>query len=358
MGVLQGKRMVRVGVLVASAVLVCPAVFATTVQMDTSKGVIELELNEKAAPITVENFLKYVKSGHYNGTIFHRVMDGFMVQGGGFNAQMRELNTAHKPIELESKNGLKNERGSIAMARTRVPNSARAQFFINVKNNPNLDAPNPDGHGYAVFGKVTKGMDVVDAIKKVKVGNQIPHANVPVELPVIEKATLEGKHKVRVQTSVGNMVFQLDAAKAPITVKNFEQYVKDGHYNGTVFHRVMKDFVVQAGGLDKQLVEKKTRKPIKLEASNGLKNLKGTLSMARMQSPDSATSQFFINVQDNPNLDAKKPQTDGYAVFGKVIEGMDVVEKIRNLKTYNIAPHHQNVPVEPVLIKSVKIIKK
>lgn len=329
---------------------------AATVRMQTSKGDIELELNEKAAPVTVKNFLRYVKAGHYDGTIFHRVIDGFMIQGGGFNRQMRELETAHPAIKLESRNGLKNARGTIAMARTNVPDSARAQFFINVKDNPGLDAPKPDGNGYAVFGKVTSGMKVVDAIKGVKTGTQMPHANVPVDLPVIEKATLEGKHRVRLKTSMGDIVLQLNAGKAPLSVKNFEQYVKDGHYAGTVFHRVMKDFVIQAGGLDRNLAEKKTRDAIKLEADNGLKNVRGSVAMARTQNPDSATAQFFINVKDNPNLDASKANGAGYAVFGKVIEGMDVVEKIRQLKTYNISPH-QNVPAQPVLIKSIKIVK-
>lgn len=331
-------------------------VLAATVSMQTSKGVMELELDAKAAPVTVANFLKYAKAGHYDGTIFHRVIDGFMIQGGGFNQQMRELETAHPAIKLEANNGLKNTRATIAMARTPVPDSARAQFFINVKDNPSLNAPSPDGHGYAVFGRVTKGMEVVDAIKGVKTATQIPHANVPEELPVITKATMQGKHKVRLQTTVGDMVLQLNADKAPLSVKNFEQYVKDGHYNGTVFHRVIKDFVIQAGGMDAQLKEKKTRKAIRLEADNGLKNTKGTVAMARTSAPDSATAQFFINVKDNPNLDASKANGAGYAVFGKVITGMDVVEKIRQLKTYNIAPH-ENVPIEPVVIQKVTIIK-
>lgn len=333
-------------------------VLAATVSMQTSKGDIELELDAKAAPVTVANFLKYAKAGHYDGTIFHHVIDGFMIQGGGFNQQMRELETAHPPIKLEANNGLKNTRATIAMARTLVPDSARAQFFINVKDNPSLNASGLrlGSDGYAVFGRVTKGMEVVDAIKGVKTATQIPHANVPEELPVITKATMQGKHRVRLQTTLGDIVLRLNAEKAPLSVKNFEQYVKDGHYNGTVFHRVIKDFVIQAGGMDAQLKEKKTRKPIRLEADNGLKNTKGTVAMARTQAPDSATAQFFINVKDNPNLDASKTNGAGYAVFGKVIAGMDVVEKIRQLKTYNIAPH-ENVPVEPVVIQKVTIIK-
>ena len=131
-----------------------------------------------------------MKDGHYNGTIFHRVIDGFMIQGGGFNADMRERET-RAPIKLEAGNGLRNTRGTVAMARTRDPNSATAQFFINVADNANLDAPRPDGHGYAVFGRVTQGMDVIDKIRAVQTGNRGPHQNVPVTPITITQATLE-----------------------------------------------------------------------------------------------------------------------------------------------------------------------
>ena len=156
----------------------------------TSLGDFTVELYPAKAPETVKNFLQYVKDKHYDGTVFHRVIDGFMIQGGGFNAEMQQKPT-RAPIVLESKNGLKNERGTLAMARTGIPDSATAQFFINVVDNGNLDAPRPDGHGYAVFGKVVEGMDVVDRIKGVAVKNAGPHQNVPVEPVIIKKATLE-----------------------------------------------------------------------------------------------------------------------------------------------------------------------
>ena len=149
-----------------------------------------LTLDAAKAPVTVANFVQYVKDGHYNGTIFHRVIDGFMIQGGGFNADMRERET-RAPIKLEAGNGLRNTRGTVAMARTRDPNSATAQFFINVADNANLDAPRPDGHGYAVFGRVTQGMDVIDKIRAVQTGNRGPHQNVPVTPITITQATLE-----------------------------------------------------------------------------------------------------------------------------------------------------------------------
>jgi cyclophilin family peptidyl-prolyl cis-trans isomerase len=155
------------------------------VVMDTSMGAITIELNRAKAPITVDNFLKYTDDGFYNGTIFHRVMDNFMIQGGGFEPGMTQKKT-RKPIQNEAKNGLKNKRGTIAMARTPNPHSASAQFFINVKDNAPLDYPSRDGWGYCVFGKVTTGMDVVDKIKKVATTKKGPHANVPVEDVIIK----------------------------------------------------------------------------------------------------------------------------------------------------------------------------
>jgi cyclophilin family peptidyl-prolyl cis-trans isomerase len=141
--------------------------------IETNKGNIEVELDFENAPITAENFLSYVESGHYEGTIFHRVMSNFMIQGGGFTPDGNQKDTM-KPIKLESQNGLKNLRGTIAMARTNVPDSATSQFFINTKDNSFLDYA-PGNPGYAVFGKVINGMEVVDEIEKVKTGNRGPH---------------------------------------------------------------------------------------------------------------------------------------------------------------------------------------
>lgn len=156
------------------------------VVMETSKGNIELELDAAKAPITVENFVKYAKKGHYEGLIFHRVIPGFMIQGGGFTSDMSQK-AVDAPIAIESKNGLKNARGTIAMARTSDPNSATSQFFINVKDNANLDYPSFDGYGYAVFGKVTAGLDVCDAIVSVPTKQVGPHGDVPVE-PILIKS--------------------------------------------------------------------------------------------------------------------------------------------------------------------------
>lgn len=160
------------------------------VYMETSLGDIVLELNEEQAPKTVENFLYYVHEGFYAGTIFHRIIDGFMIQGGGFTEDFQQKPT-RPPIPNEAKNGLKNTRGSIAMARTPDPHSATAQFFINVGDNPSLDYPSPDGWGYTVFGRVVKGMDVVDEIRQVSTGQGGPFPqDVPQTPVIIEKVTL------------------------------------------------------------------------------------------------------------------------------------------------------------------------
>ena len=157
--------------------------------LHTNHGDITLELDAENAPKTVENFLQYVRDGHYDNTIFHRVIDGFMIQGGGFDKDMRQKPT-NPPIKNEANNGLKNDKYTVAMARTPDPNSASAQFFINVKDNDflNYTAPTAQGWGYAVFGKVVEGQDVVDKIKAVPTGNAGPHQNVPVQPVVIEKA--------------------------------------------------------------------------------------------------------------------------------------------------------------------------
>ena len=162
------------------------------VTMSTNMGDIRIELNSDKAPITTKNFLAYVNDGHFDGLIFHRVIPGFMIQGGGFDSKMSQRPTK-SPIKNEAHNGLKNVKGSIAMARTDVVDSATAQFFINVKDNDFLDHKNtsPGGYGYAVFGEVIEGMDIVHTIEKVKTGNRGMHQDVPVEAVVINSVKVE-----------------------------------------------------------------------------------------------------------------------------------------------------------------------
>ena len=159
--------------------------------IETSMGTITLELDEAKAPLTVANFAQYAKDGFYDGTVFHRVIDGFMIQGGGFTKDMNQKDT-REAIRNEAMNGLRNDRGTIAMARTSVVDSATSQFFINLVDNDflNFQNPTPQGFGYAVFGKVTDGMDVVDAIGKVRTGNVGYFQNVPAETVVIRKISV------------------------------------------------------------------------------------------------------------------------------------------------------------------------
>ena len=158
--------------------LASPAIAAVQVEVQTSAGDFVLELDANKAPKTVQNFLQYVNDKHYQGTIFHRVIDGFMIQGGGFTADMNQKPT-RAPVPLEANNGLLNDRGTIAMARTGNPNSATSQFFINVVDNPGLNAPKPDGFGYTVFGKVSKGMETIDKIRTMATGSKAGMQNVP-----------------------------------------------------------------------------------------------------------------------------------------------------------------------------------
>ncbi|MBN8493165.1 MAG: peptidyl-prolyl cis-trans isomerase [Burkholderiales bacterium] len=160
-----------------------------TVEMETSVGTMTIELDDEKAPLSTANFLEYVRKGHYDGTVFHRVIKGFMVQGGGFDTQMSQKPTA-APIQNEANNGLRNKRYTLAMARTSAPHSATAQFFINTVDNGFLDftSESPQGWGYAVFGRVVKGTEVVDAIEKVRTGNRGGHQDVPLEAVTIVRA--------------------------------------------------------------------------------------------------------------------------------------------------------------------------
>jgi peptidyl-prolyl cis-trans isomerase B (cyclophilin B) len=171
-------------------------------------------------------------------------------------------------------------------------------------------------------------------------------------------ASAADQPKVLLETNLGNITLELDAKAAPATVKNFLQYVKDGFYNGTVFHRVISDFMIQGGGFTAQMRKKETRAPIKNEADNGLKNVRGSIAMARTNDPDSATAQFFINTVDNDFLNHTAPTRRGwgYAVFGKVVDGMDTVDKIRAVPTANHGMF-RDVPVKPVVINKASVIE-
>ncbi|PIE17616.1 MAG: hypothetical protein CSA65_08305 [Proteobacteria bacterium] len=172
-------------------------------------------------------------------------------------------------------------------------------------------------------------------------------------------ASAKPAKKVELQTSLGTIVLELDGAKAPKTVANFGKYVREGFYDGTIFHRVISTFMIQGGGFDESRTKKRTRRPIQNEANNGLRNVRGTIAMARTGYPHSATAQFFINVKDNPNLDhsSKSPRGWGYCVFGKVVQGMDVVDKIKDTPVKNAGGPFANLPETPVVIKKARVIE-
>ena len=185
--IIRGVALSTLSLLLMNAL---PAL-AQKVKLATSAGDIVIELDAAKAPKSVENFLAYVKAGHYDGTVFHRVIGNFMIQGGGMTADLKEKST-RAPIALEARNGLNNDKGTVAMARTNAPNSATAQFFINLKDNEFLNAAaSRDGNGYAVFGKVTSGMDVVEKIRNVPTGSKGTFENVPLDPVTIKQATLE-----------------------------------------------------------------------------------------------------------------------------------------------------------------------
>ena len=164
--------------------------------------------------------------------------------------------------------------------------------------------------------------------------------------------------KIKIETTLGDITLELDAAKAPTSTENFLSYVKDGHYDGTIFHRVIPNFMVQGGGMNPDMSEKESKASIKNEANNGLKNLRGTVAMARTNDPHSASSQFFINVKDNAFLDHKSEDMQGwgYAVFGKVVDGMDVVDKIEKVET-GTTGFHQDVPKDAVILNKVTVVE-
>jgi cyclophilin family peptidyl-prolyl cis-trans isomerase len=161
--------------------------------------------------------------------------------------------------------------------------------------------------------------------------------------------------KIDVKTSLGSFVLELHPEMAPVTVDNFVEYTRSGHFDGTIFHRVIPGFVIQGGGHEASMSQKQTRPPIKNESSNGLKNVRGSISMARTMDPNSATSQFFINLVDNASLNPG-PGNAGYAVFGKICEGMDVIDAIAKVKTGSQG-HHRDVPVEPVVVEFMKVVE-
>lgn len=289
-------------------------------------GTITLELDADAAPITVTNFVELARSGFYDGLTFHRIMEGFMMQGG--DPKGNGTGGSENPIRGEfSANGVENPlshvRGVISMARAQSYNSASSQFFIVHQDSTFLDG------SYAAFGRVTDGMEIVDAIC-----TSVPVVDdngkvLPEDQPVIQSVQilLEGKHHVEIEVAeAGTIQLELDADAAPITVTNFVGLARSGFYDGLTFHRIMEGFMMQGGdptgngtgGSDVSI-------PGEFQLNgyeNPLSHVRGVISMARAQPYNSASSQFFIVHQDSAFLDGS------YAAFGRVTDGMDVVDAI------------------------------
>ena len=351
--------------------------------METSKGTVTLALDETNAPITSAHFKKQVESGYYEDVIFHNIIKDYAIQAGSVTSELENKDSVAE-IESEQDNGLLNYRGRIAMVRTFGDyDSARADFFINVSDNPQYNNGNlSDRGGLAVFGGVVKGMDVIDEIERSFVTakdnlldipaeniviNQVSAASCPVASDIITARTTtdidptaeidltRGQYACyQMTTSMGNIEVALDEKLAPISAANFKSYVDDGFYDGTLFHRVINDFMIQGGGFETGLESKETKSAIYNESVNGLKNYRGRLALARTSAAHSSTSQFFINTVDNHFLDYNHESNGsrGYAVFGSVINGMDVVDNIEQVETEDKG-NFEDTPKTEVTIDSI-----
>ncbi len=354
------NALLRMSVLAVALVPVagCPYITEATEPgaiVETSQGAFTIMLEPEAAPLTVTTFAEFVEDGYYEQTLFHEVLAGSLVRGGGYELGLVQKET-RDPIVNESDNGRLNLRGTIAMARTSDPNSATAQFYFNLQDNANLD---PDGEnvGYAVFGDVAEGFDVVEQIAQVPTGTRNDLSDVPQEDIVISAVErigeVDGKTRVRIRTTLGDIVVALDAAAAPVTVANFLEYVDAGFYAGTLFHRVVPGFVVQGGGFTLGPVAKTPPRTIANESAGGLSNTRGTVALYFAQDPNEVTPEFFVNLADNTDFDATDDAL-GYPVFGRVVEGLEVVEQIAALATTTLGGL-SNVPVTDVLIEKITL---
>ena len=449
------------------------------ITITTTIGNIRVELFSDKAPITVANFVHYLKNGFYSNTVFHRIVPGFIIQAGGVDITGEAKTDRSDPIASEASNGLHNERYTLAMARlSDDPDSATCEFFINLADNLDLDYHAVLEPGFTVFGKVISGFDVIDKIasmptheygiyptypvnpvmiidmafstdpvvqpkqsaapkpvakvtpqakpkpvpppapqakpepkaepvpKPKAVPKPIPKPDPMPEMtasdlrhnevaasdlrrnevaakeegpatpiierkPVMQNDTQENKVvteesftenpqvKLNIHVDkkeVGDIVIELFPEDAPKTVANFLAYVRDDFYEGTIFHRVIDGFMIQGGGYNQSLVSRKRKDEIKFEGDNGLSNISYSVAMARGQTLDSASSEFYINVADNIALDHEQRKFDsgGYCVFGHVVDGFEIVDMIAKL---DVEPKsfHEHVPTQTVMIMKTAI---
>ena len=356
----------------------------------TTIGNIRIELFPDKAPQTVANFLRYVDAGFYTNTIFHRLIPDFVIQGGGVDFSGDTKTNRFDPIQNEAKNGLSNKKYTIAMARPPEDGeAATCEFFINMADNgDSLDHHPTLNPGFAVFGQVISGFDIVDKIAHMRTCEHGIYPTYPVdpvvilniafstdpvkpveqaplqqpaapivEEPIVQEEIVIEHPLVVLETNLGKITLELFPEHAPATVENFLEYVRDGFYEGLIFHRVIKNFVIQAGGYNSRLVSQKRRPEIKFEGDNGLSNLAYSVAMARGQTLNSASSEFYINLSNNTALDHEQRRHDsgGYCVFGTVIDGFELVDAIGEIAV-EAKNFHEHVPVTPVMIEKAYVV--
>lgn len=322
------------------------------VRVSTTLGDIVLDLAEAEAPRTTENFKQYVREGFYNGTVFHRVVPGFLIQGGGFVPQLQRK-TAGDPAPAVTA-ALANQRGTVALVpQTDESGRVSTSIALNAVDNPELDAA-----GYVVFAQIVSGLDVLAALAALPTraaGELAAAPAIDIELQAVSReATAAGEPaRVRLATIRGTIVIEMLPAAPVAMVDHFLSYVDADFYPATLVHRVVAGRWIEAGAYQRALVEQPTRDPIVTESGNDIPNLRGTIGMARTAEVDSATAQFYINLNDNLALDATFDEP-GYTVFGVVIEGLEVIDQIALVERTSQGAL-TDVPVEDIVIQQAII---
>ena len=316
------------------------------VALETSKGRIVVELYPEFAPATVANFLQYVDDGFYVGTLVHRVVPGFVIQGGGLISTLLPAEPTRDAISPEA-TGLLNVRGAVAL-RVNGDGLTAGGFYVNLADNPQLDTSG----GGPVFGTVASGLEVLDAIAALPTTDNGVTGTAPTpEVRIVQVTTEPGDTPaLRFVTTLGDFVVALDEDAAAASAALVRGLAGDGYYDGTVFDGSESGVRLLTGEYFRGLDTKPTRDPIVNESFNGLSNVRGTIAMARGDDPNSATSQFFINLADNTILDPTL-QTPGYTVFGQVVEGLGVVDEIGRVDTQTRGGQ-SGVPIEDIEITS------
>lgn len=329
----------------------------TIAEFETTYGSFAFELRDDVAPQASAAMAAHVNSGFYNTTVIHEVAAGHIAIGGFVRAELVEK-PAGEPIALETAARLSNARGTIAMARAEGADSATSQFFFNLADNASLD-PSADQPGFAVFGVVAEGQDVIDAIAALPTAADGQLSDVPIrDVAIRSTARIDssesaaGRISVAIDTTLGRIVASLDPASAPGTVENFLQYVDSGFYRGTLFHRVEPGFVVQGGGFVRAYAPKAAFDSIANESLNDLKNVRESIALESASDQIFNASRFRLNLTDNPQFDAQGGQL-GFPVFGSISSGREVLARIAVVETAQRGDL-SSAPIEDILIISAQ----